>query len=139
MNRFERPPEGAEMGKFKPLRTGLALALLAAPALAESISIKLAPGETAGFTLQENPTTGYVWRLDPDKSQNAGVVRLDDLGFSPPQQKPGAPPIVGAPGVHKWSVIALASGQAKLVLVLERPWEKGKAPAQTQEVDASVK
>jgi inhibitor of cysteine peptidase len=139
MKRFERPPEGAEVLKFKPLRTGLALALLAVPALAESISIKLAPGKTAEFTLKENPTTGYVWRLDQQKSQNAGVVRLNDLGFSPPGQKPGAAPIVGAPGVHKWSVTALASGQAKLVLVLDRPWEKGQPPAQTQEVDASVK
>jgi inhibitor of cysteine peptidase len=128
------------MPKTSPFRLGVALALLAGPAaLAEPISLKLAPGESKNFTLKENPTTGYLWRLDPEKSQNADVVRLDDLGFSPPQQKPGAPPLVGAPGSHSWSVTALARGRAKLVFALERPWEKGKPATQTQEVDTSVK
>jgi inhibitor of cysteine peptidase len=127
------------MLKISPLPLGLALALLAGSALAEPISLKLAPGKIKNFSLKENPSTGFVWRLNQEKSRNAGVVRLDDLGFSPPPQKPGAPPLVGAPGVHNWAVTALASGEAKLVLVLERPWEKGQPPAQTQEVDASVK
>jgi inhibitor of cysteine peptidase len=126
------------MLKLNPLRLAFALALPAAPGLAESLA--LAPGQAKEFTLPENPTTGYVWRLDTAKSRNEGVVALDDLGFvAPPRPKPGSPPIVGAPGVHKWSVTGLAPGEASLILLLERPWEKNAAPAETREVDARVK
>jgi predicted secreted protein len=64
--------------------------------LAEFISLRLAPGARSEITLQ-NPTTGYVWRIEAQKSANTGIVRIEDLGFASPTTKEGARRRLGLP------------------------------------------
>ena len=127
--------------KFRVLRVNLTFVLMFFPAevaLAEPNSLRLAPGARGEIALRENPTTGYAWRVNAEKSANMSIVRLEDLGFAPPTTSEGAPRLLGAPGVHKWAVKALAPGSAKILFVLERPFEKGRQPVRTQDVDVTV-
>lgn len=107
-------------------------------ALAEPISLRLAPGARGEIALEENPSTGYVWRIDAAKSVNAEIVGIENCGFTRPAVPEAAPARIGAPGVHKWTVEALAAGGAKILFVLERPFEHGKRPVRTQEVEVTV-
>jgi len=43
-------------------------------------SVVLAPGASAVVELTENPSTGYVWRFDAQRSKNAAIVKLVDQG-----------------------------------------------------------
>lgn len=83
-------------------------------------SVVLTAGARATVELTENPSTGYVWRFDAERSKNAGIVKVVDQGFSPPAAD--RPP-VGAPGRHRWSLEGLSAGSAALVFVNLRPWE----------------
>ena len=96
------------------------MAVSATSALPQSSPVQLAPNGDFIFSLTENPTTGYVWRFDPKGSTNAGVVDVTDLGFSRPQQ---AQPLIGAPGVHRWSITGIRAGRASLHFINSRPWE----------------
>lgn len=124
-----------------PRRAGVAvLAMLAAAlavlsatgALAQSSPVQLAPGGRTIISLTENPTTGYVWRFDPQGSTNAGIVNVSDLGFARPQP---TQPMVGAPGLHRWSVAGVRAGKARLHFVKSRPWEGTPAEQQTIAVE----
>jgi inhibitor of cysteine peptidase len=95
-------------------------ALSATRALPQSNPVQLAPDGDFIFSLTENPTTGYVWRFDPKGSTNTGVVNVTDLGFARPQP---AQPMVGAPGVHRWSIKGIRMGRASLHFINSRPWE----------------
>jgi predicted secreted protein len=83
-------------------------------------SVVLAPGASAVVELTENPSTGYVWRFDAQRSKNAAIVKLVDQGFSRPTSD--RPPI-GAPGRHRWSLEGVSAGRAELTFVNLRPWE----------------
>lgn len=101
------------------LAAALALAPLAAWAEASESKLSLAPGARSTIELAENPSTGYVWRFDAQRSANAAIVRIVDQGFSPG----GDRALIGAPGLRRWSIEALTLGNAKLIFVKERPWE----------------
>lgn len=83
-------------------------------------SIVLALGASAVVELTENPSTGYVWRFDVQRSKNAAIVKLVDQDFSRPASD--RPPI-GAPGRHRWSLEGVSAGRAELTFVNLRPWE----------------
>jgi predicted secreted protein len=83
-------------------------------------SVVLAPGASAVVELTENPSTGYVWRFDAQRSTNAAIVKLVDQGYSRPASD--RPPI-GAPGRHRWSLEGVSAGRAVLTFVNLRPWE----------------
>lgn len=83
-------------------------------------SVVLTPGAHATVELTENPSTGYVWRFDAQRSKNAAIVKIVDQGFSPPASD--RPPI-GAPGRHRWSLEGVSAGRAELIFVNLRPWE----------------
>lgn len=83
-------------------------------------SVVLTLGARATVQLTENPSTGYVWRFDAERSKNAGIVKVVDEGFSPPASD--RPP-VGAPGRHRWSLEGVSAGSAALIFVNLRPWE----------------
>ena len=82
-------------------------------------SVVLAPGASSVVELTENPSTGYVWRFDAQRSKNAAIVKLVDQGFSRPASD--RPPI-GAPG-RRWSLEGVSAGRAELTFVNLRPWE----------------
>jgi predicted secreted protein len=101
---------------------GGAVATTATRALAQASeqTVALAPGGRAMVELSENPSTGYVWRFDVQRSKNAAIVKIADQGFS---RAPSDRPPIGAPSRHRWSLEGLSAGHAELIFVNLRPWE----------------
>lgn len=113
------------------LAFGLAVApFMALPAQAAD-AIRLAPGRSAIFSLQENVTTGYSWRIDQDASRDLGILSISDGGRSGGRRR-----MVGSPSVRHWKIKALKPGHAEIVFVYQRPWEP--APVQTRSVEVEV-
>ncbi|WP_292530293.1 protease inhibitor I42 family protein [Methylocystis sp.] len=109
----------------------LLFALFAAlPAQAGDV-IRLAPGGDAIFSLQENLTTGYSWRIDQGASRNLDILSISDRGRSGRRRR-----MVGSPSVRHWKIRALKPGHAEIVFIYQRPWES--APVQTRSVGVEV-
>ncbi|MFC0242455.1 protease inhibitor I42 family protein [Rhodopseudomonas telluris] len=104
-----------------------AVALLAAPALAGD-QLKLRVGHVV---LTENPSTGYIWKYNPDASKHPELFNVADGGSIPS----GGPP--GSPGKHVFKILPVASGQATAVFDYLRPWEPG-APANRYAVQIAI-
>lgn len=109
------------------------LTLFALDARASDEILKLSKGARAMITLAENPSTGYSWKIDSAGSANLDILRIVDGGFV---RRGGGAQMVGAPGVHKWAVEALAPGQATINFIYLRPWEN--APVRTHRVVVRV-
>lgn len=109
----------------------LLLSLFLAPPAQAGDVIRLAPGGSAIFSLQENVTTGYSWRIDQGASRNLGILSISDGGHSCVRRG-----MVGSPSMRHWNIRALKSGEAKIVFVYQRPWEP--APVQTRSVKVEV-
>lgn len=92
--------------------------------------VALARGHQKTIVLPENPSTGYTWKIDQDGSNNLSILAIVDHGH-----KRGAA-MPGAPGQHRWSLRAKASGHAVLQLVYQRPWEP--APIETRRIEIAV-
>ena len=101
-----------------------AVTLIGAPianAFATEQRLNLVIGHATTIALEENPSTGYQWQIDFSESSNVSIVHVTDNGFT--QAPAGDHPLVGAPGVHSWTIDATASGSATLVFVYRREWE----------------
>ncbi len=103
---------------------------VALPAQASDV-IKLAPGGSAIFTLQENVTTGYSWRIDQAASRDLDILSISDGGRSGGRRR-----MVGSPSVRHWKIQALKPGRAQIVFVYQRPWEP--APVRTRSVEVEI-
>ena len=103
---------------------------IAFPAQADGV-IKLAPGGSAIFTLQENVTTGYSWRIDQAASRDLNILSISDGGRSGGRRR-----MVGSPSLRHWKIRALKPGRAEIVFAYQRPWEP--APVQTRSVEVEV-
>jgi inhibitor of cysteine peptidase len=103
-------------------------------AAATDQTLRLAPGARATIALKENPSTGYKWQIAPAESSNLAIVRITDRGFA--RNGSAGKPRIGAPGMHRWSVVARAVGSARIVLVYRRPWEQ--KPIRRYEVGVEV-
>jgi inhibitor of cysteine peptidase len=102
----------------------LAAAMLTTAAVgadAADQTLKLAVGQQATIELEENPSTGYRWTIDAKAGVNAAILRIDDRGFS--QGAAAGKPLLGAPGIHRWSVAATSAGSASVTFVYARSWE----------------
>jgi inhibitor of cysteine peptidase len=91
-----------------------------AQASAADQTLRLTVGQSASIELQENPSTGYRWGLDATAGSNLSILRISDRGFS---ERNGGRRLVGAPGIHRWDIEAVAAGTARVVFVYRRPWE----------------
>jgi inhibitor of cysteine peptidase len=80
--------------------------------------LALAPGESFEIRLPENPTTGYVWEVEPVPGAVAAVVRE---AF---EQEPADPRIVGRGGTKVFVFKAGLPGEGEVVLRLRRPWQR---------------
>ncbi|CAL8970923.1 hypothetical protein RHODGE_RHODGE_03598 [Rhodoplanes serenus] len=91
------------------------------PVHATTATLRLALGAETTVVLEENISTGYVWRY-VDQQGDAGV-RIDvvDLGH---RRRAGTSANVGAAGLHRWHLRAAAPGRCELRFVYERPWER---------------
>lgn len=110
------------------MRAPLACLLLAATMMETAVAgaaaadqtLKLAVGQEATIALEENPSTGYRWVVDPKASVNSSILRITDRGFS---QNAGGKRLLGAPGIHRWSIEATSAGSASVTFVYGRSWE----------------
>lgn len=71
-------------------------------------------GELVTIRLQENPTTGYSWNM----SFTDGLEVATDEFISSTETG-----LVGAGGVHEWTIKANSPGQYKVSGIYKRPWE----------------
>ncbi|OPY18373.1 MAG: Chagasin family peptidase inhibitor I42 [Methanomethylovorans sp. PtaU1.Bin093] len=77
-------------------------------------SVDLKTGEPVTIRLEENPTTGYSWNM----SFTPGLELMKDEFFSSADTE-----LVGAGGVHEWTVKANSAGQYNVSGIYKRPWE----------------
>jgi inhibitor of cysteine peptidase len=87
-------------------------------------------GQTLVVTLEGNPTTGYMWEMQP--TDKAILVGVGD-----PEVKPESN-LMGAGGKISLTFKAESEGQQILKLVYHRPWEKDVSPEKTFEVSVTV-
>ena len=90
----------------------------------DPVTVKV--GEKFEVTMEENPSTGYVWLLlDQELEFHGlkGVVRLSDSRYEPAKTNEDAPILVGAPGKRTMELEALSQGNGTVHLILGRPWE----------------
>ena len=71
-------------------------------------------GELAAIRLEENPTTGYSWNM----SFTDGLKVVKDEYISSAQAG-----VVGAGGVHEWTIQASNAGQYNVSGIYKRSWE----------------
>ena len=93
-------------------------------------TLEAALGQTVEICLEENPTTGFRWRM----AQAGGPVStlLRDA-FEPGRQAPGQP------GIHRWQFKVAAAGSGPVRFVYRRSWEDDAAAARVFAVTLSVK
>jgi predicted secreted protein/putative hemolysin len=73
-------------------------------------------GRVFAVSLEENPSTGYAWRLNVTE----GLIN-DSEGFEPAS---GDGELVGAPGVHTWTFHGETQGTYAIEGIYARPWEE---------------
>jgi predicted secreted protein len=76
-------------------------------------------GDTLRITLDENPSTGYAWKIreKPPKS----VLASNRDKFLQPTPDPKSPPVAGRGGEHVWGFMAVGVGTAEIQLDLFPP------------------
>jgi inhibitor of cysteine peptidase len=109
------------------------LVVVATEGQAADQTLRLAIGQSATIELQENPSTGYRWVVDTKTSSNLSILHIDDRGFS---RNAANSHLLGAPGVHRWSVKAESPGSASITFVYGRPWEASVARRHQVAVEA---
>jgi inhibitor of cysteine peptidase len=85
-------------------------------------TVTVAPGDRLELKLEENPTTGFRWQIEDDRS---GVLILEHDAFTHLHDG-----VSGAGGTREFVFTIAKSGQAMLRASLRRSWEMQK-PAQT--------
>jgi inhibitor of cysteine peptidase len=91
-------------------------------------SFQLAVGSELRVTLNENPTTGFRWRI---QKSGEPVLRLIGDRFEAKASLPGDS------GVHTWHYEAVAAGQTAIEMTYGRAWAPNAA-AQRFEIRVTV-
>lgn len=92
----------------------------------------LRTGATLSITLEGNPTTGYLWEVDPQQE----LTLLEQTGEAEFKADSRA---IGTGGKLTLRFKALKAGQTTLRLLYHRPWEESVEPAETFEVTLNIK
>jgi inhibitor of cysteine peptidase len=125
------PCETGEAVQRIALAVICAAAVTLGPLAAEAQqAIRLSPGESYALTFVENPSTGYIWAIDPASSRGLDFVAMTDRGH----HRGGTMP--GARGERLWIVRALTPGHAEIAFVYRRAWEP--APVDSRRVVVDV-
>lgn len=83
-------------------------------------------GDKLTITLEENPTTGYVWTL---KVGTENIVALESDEYIATQTSEN---IVGSGGNHIWNFKGVSPGETVLTFKYYRPWEKEDTAIETR-------
>ena len=94
-----------------------------------SRSVNLSPGTTLVVALDENPTTGFNWHLQP-YAENILKLESDDYSLGK-----GA---VGGGGIRRFQFRATTKGHAAIRLRYRRSWESPEEFAKEFAVDVLV-
>ncbi|WP_253705888.1 protease inhibitor I42 family protein [Bradyrhizobium sp. WD16] len=113
-----------------------AVMLASAETAAADQAFRLAVGQEAFVALTENPSTGYRWAIDEKASSNLSILQINDRGFS---QDGGGKRLVGAPGIHRWSIQASKSGHASVTFAYRRSWEAASIRTHRVAVEVSAR
>ncbi|MGB2853284.1 MAG: ABC transporter substrate-binding protein [Dehalococcoidia bacterium] len=114
------------------LATGLAIYPTLPWGMRERL-IKINAGQEFTIALDENPTTGYLWRVEYDDS----FVELVEDKYEPSSEASGDEmPIEGAGGIRLFKFSALVSGETEVTMVLNPPG--GGDPAETRVFTISI-
>lgn len=97
----------------------------------------VAVGESFVITLDENPTTGYVWAVEGQPELL--VLQSSDYVSDAPPHKPDRPMIVGAGGKRTFTFMAKKSGTTTLKLKHWRSWEGDASIVDTFSVPVLVR
>jgi inhibitor of cysteine peptidase len=93
-------------------------------------TLNLAVNDPVEVKLEGNPTTGYVWEVEPyDTSVIKAVGEPDYQSDSN---------LIGAGGVFTFKFQAVAEGQTTLKFIYHRTFEKDVPPIQTYELKIVV-
>lgn len=76
--------------------------------------IEVEAGQTFGFSLESNPTTGYSWQVQFDSE----FLKLVESVFVE-----GTSGLIGAPGHESFKFLALKEGQVDIKMIYKRSWE----------------
>ena len=96
-------------------------------------TVELTVGQSMTVILPGNPTTGFQWCV----AECADVVQVG-LAFEPKAPE-SRRPLCASPNSTVVVLTGLKAGQGVVKLVYARPWEKGKAPADTRVYTVTVK
>ncbi|MDP3009926.1 MAG: protease inhibitor I42 family protein [Methylococcales bacterium] len=99
--------------------------------------LNVAVGESFVITLDENPTTGYVWAVE-EQPESLVLQSSDYVSDVHPNQL-GAPMIVGVGGKRTFTFVAHKSGTTTLKLKHWRPWEGDASIVDTFSVPVVVR
>ena len=78
-------------------------------------------GGRAFFKIDENPSTGYEWIIDPNGCTEEHVKV--DQSFDPPAQFEGEEQLAGAPGTACFSFTGKNKGECTFRMAYARNWE----------------
>ena len=92
-------------------------------------TLEAAPDQTVEICLEENPTTGFRWRMTQSGGPVATLVRD---AFESGRQAPGQP------GIHRWQFKVVAAGSGPVRFVYRRSWEEDAAAARVFTVTLRV-
>jgi len=87
--------------------------------------IKVRVGGMIRVNLEEQGTTGYVWKVQNLDEEHFEIVNEQT------KETPEPGEITGAPITKTWLIRAKKAGQSELKLINYRPWEGEKNPADT--------
>ncbi|KAF5412857.1 MAG: hypothetical protein C5S43_01225 [Candidatus Methanocomedens sp.] len=94
----------------------------------DGASMELKTGDTFYVKLNENPTTGFSWKMNTTD----GLAVVSDEYIAPDTE------LVGAGGVHEWEIQAVATGTQKVTAVYMRSWENTTGNEQRFEFTVEV-
>jgi inhibitor of cysteine peptidase len=91
--------------------------------------IHIRQGDSIVLELEENPSTGYSWEL-------ADLPAFVTVAES--SHETAGPPAMGAPGLRRIRVLAVATGEGVIVGHLQRPWDRANV-AESFSIPLSVR
>ncbi|HWQ67511.1 MAG TPA: protease inhibitor I42 family protein [Methanospirillum sp.] len=89
------------------------------------------PGDTVIISLRENPTTGYLWNV----TKSAGLELVSDEYVMDNTEKR----IVGASGVHRWTIKAVTIGIQSFSAAMMRTSGDSTGEEKTYDLTITVK
>lgn len=99
--------------------------------------LSLIVGQSAIIRLDANPSTGFIWVVDP-ATQNAGALSIENLGIERPGSWESGPGLIGRPGTQRWRITAKLPSKSIIVFSYVRGWEN-KPPSRQQVYEVDIR